>query len=69
MSELWEGFREAVRLIVTLDPDLREIAWRTIVVSGSATLVAMVVGVPAGYALARRRFPGRTVLLCAVNTG
>src|SRR5688500_20332308 len=34
-----------------------------------ATLAAMLVGVPAGYALARGRFPGRTLLLGAVNTG
>ena len=29
----------------------------------------MVVGIPIGYALARGRFPGRTVLLSAINTG
>lgn len=29
----------------------------------------MLVGVPMGYALARRRFRGRTVVLSAVNTG
>ena len=29
----------------------------------------MLVGVPLGYALARGRFPGRTLLLGAVNTG
>lgn len=69
MEALWDGFQEAVRLIVHGDAGLREIAWRTVVVSGSATLLAMAVGVPAGYALARGRFPGRTLLLSAVNTG
>jgi tungstate transport system permease protein len=29
----------------------------------------MMAGIPLGYALARRRFPGRTLLLGAVNTG
>jgi tungstate transport system permease protein len=69
MHAIWDGFTEALRLIVTADPGLREIAWRTVVVSGSATLLAMLVGVPAGYALARGRFRGRTLLLSAVNTG
>ena len=69
MEALWEGLKEAVRLIVTGDADLYEIAWRTIVVSGSATLFSLAVGVPAGYALARGRFRGRTFLLSAVNTG
>jgi tungstate transport system permease protein len=69
MEALWDGLREAVRLIVTGDAALYEIAWRTVVVSGSATLLAMAAGVPLGYALARGRFRGRTILLGAVNTG
>lgn len=69
MDATWEGLREAVRLIGTGDATLYEIAWRTVIVSGTATLLAMAAGVPLGYALARGRFPGRTLLLGAVNTG
>ncbi len=69
MSELWAGMVEAVRLLVGGDGEVREIALRTVYVSGAATLLAMAAGVPAGYALARLRFPGRTLLLSAVNTG
>ncbi len=69
MSELWRGLKEALRLIVEADPDLRDIAFRTIVVSGSATIFAMLLGVPLGYYLARGRFPGRNVVLSIVNTG
>jgi tungstate transport system permease protein len=69
MAELWDGLQEAIRMIVHGDASLRDIALRTIVVSGSATLLAMLAGVPAGYALARGRFPGRTFLLGIVNTG
>lgn len=42
---------------------------RTVVVSGMATALAVVVGVPVGYAIARRSFRGRTVLLGLINTG
>ena len=69
MDALWEGLREALRLIGSNDPELRDIAVRTVFVSGAATLLAMLVGVPLGYALARARFHGRTMLLGAVNTG
>jgi ABC-type tungstate transport system substrate-binding protein len=69
MDELLHGFAEAVRLIVTGDSELRDIAFRTILVSGTATICAMIVGVPAGYALARGRFRGRTILMGLVNTG
>lgn len=55
--------------MTVVDEELRAIVLRTIAVSGTATLLAMLLGVPAGYVLARRRFPGRTLLLSAVNTG
>ena len=45
------------------------IAFRTVLVSGVATAIAVLVGVPIGYAIARRRFRGRTVLLGLINTG
>ena len=45
------------------------ITLRTLLVSGAATALAVLVGVPAGYALARRRFAGRMLLLGFVNTG
>jgi tungstate transport system permease protein len=69
MDDLARGFVEAFRLIGNGDRELREIVLRTVLVSGVATLLAMAAGVPLGYALARRRFPGRTFLLGAVNTG
>ena len=69
MEALWEGLKEAVRLIAEGDVELRDIALRTIFVSGIATLLAMMAGVPLGYGLARGRFRGRTMLLGAVNTG
>ena len=45
------------------------IAMRTVVVSGAATALAVLVGVLIGYAIARRSFRGRTVLLGLINTG
>jgi tungstate transport system permease protein len=45
------------------------IALRTVVVSGAATALAVLVGVPVGYAIARRSFRGRTILLGLINTG
>ena len=44
------------------------IVLRTVAVSGSATALATLVGVPIGYTIARRSFRGRTTLLGAVNT-
>ena len=60
---------EAFRLLLTGDAELYRIIARTLAISSIATALAMLAGIPIGYALARRRFPGRTVLLGAVNTG
>jgi tungstate transport system permease protein len=45
------------------------IAARSLAVSGTATLLALLAGVPLGYLLARRQFAGRTIVLGFVNTG
>ena len=42
---------------------------RSVLVSGAATTLAVLLGVPVGYLIARRMFPGRTVLLGFINTG
>jgi tungstate transport system permease protein len=61
--------REALALLLGGDPELYGIIARTLLISGLATVAAMVVGIPIGYALARGRFLGRTLLLGMVNTG
>ena len=69
MSDLARGFAEAIRLLGGGDAELWSIVFRTLGISGLATLLAMLIGVPLGYAIARGRFPGRTALLALVNTG
>jgi tungstate transport system permease protein len=55
--------------LLAVDAAVGAITLRTLLVSGSATALAVLVGVPAGYAIARRRFRGRTILLGFINTG
>lgn len=69
MSDTIDAFREALRLLFGSNSVAYSIIARTLVVSGSATLIAMMAGVPLGYLVARARFAGRTFLLSAVNTG
>jgi tungstate transport system permease protein len=68
MEDLWRGLCDGARLLAGGDAAIREIALRTIVVSGLATFLSMLLGVPLGYALARGRFRGKTALFAAVNT-
>jgi len=52
-----------------MNGELWAIIGRTILVSGVATVLAMLAGAPLGYVIARSRFRGRTFLLALVNTG
>jgi len=69
MDLIVEGLREAIRKIVALDPALCDAALRTLQVSGTATMVSLLIGVPAGVGLALSRFRGRTFVVALVNTG
>jgi tungstate transport system permease protein len=66
---LVEGVRRAAGLLLGADPDIVAVLWLSLQVSGTATLIALLLGIPAGAALALSRFPGRTLLVSAVNTG
>ncbi|MBI2370872.1 MAG: ABC transporter permease [Deltaproteobacteria bacterium] len=69
MDLLWSGLLQAIRLLLAGDPEVLEITGLSLMVSGGATLVALLVGVPAGTGLALTRFPGRNLLITLVNTG
>jgi len=69
MQMILDGLREALRLLVTLDPEIVRIVVLSLKVSGIATLVALVIGLSGGVALAFLRFPGRNIVVSAVNTG
>jgi tungstate transport system permease protein len=66
---LWAGVREALRLLVNGDREVFAILLLSLQVSSLATLISLAVGVPAGAALALLRFPGRTLVVSAVNAG
>ncbi len=69
MDSISSGFVQAFRLIIALDPEVLEISWRTLQVSGTATLVSVLIGFPVGTVLALTRFFGRGLLVSAVNFG
>ena len=67
MQELGAAFGEAFRLVVTLDPDLREIVALSLQISLAAVGLAAVIGMPLGAALAVLRFPGRGAVVITLN--
>ena len=69
MDLVLEGLRQAVMLLVSGDAEVWSILWLSLVVSGTATAVSLVIGIPVGAVLALARFPGRRVLVSAANAG
>jgi tungstate transport system permease protein len=69
MTLIGEGLIEALRLLLTGDPEVWRITLLSLQVSGSATLLSLLAGVPLGTMLALARFPGRAFLISLVNTG
>jgi len=69
MTLLLDGVRQALGLLVEGDGEIWSILWLSLEVSGSATLISLLIGIPAGTALALTRFPGRGLVVSAVNSG
>jgi tungstate transport system permease protein len=66
---IWEGLVQAFYLLISLDPAVLEVTILTFKVSGSATLISVLIGVPLGWLLALKRFPGRNFLVSLANFG
>lgn len=69
MDLIVEGVVKAFWLLVKVDREVVRITLLTLQVSGLATLIAVVVGVPLGTALALSTFRGRQAAVSLVNTG
>ena len=69
MDLLWQGVKEAIRLLLGGDPEVFAIVLLSLRVSLIATVTSLILGVPAGMALALSRFGGRRFLISLVNVG
>jgi len=69
MELIWKGSVKAVELVFGLDAEVWSITWLSLKISGCATLVSLLLGIPLGIALALARFPGRSLIAALVNTG
>ena len=68
MQFLLDSFHSALLLLWSIDPALLEIVTVSLKVSSSSTLIASMVGVPAGFLIAFREFPGKRLLITILNT-
>lgn len=67
MNDFSQAFYKAIQLITQLNPDLLEIVGLSLRVSLTAVLIASIIGLPLGAALALYKFYGRGFLVAVLN--
>lgn len=68
MSYLWEGVRNAFKLIFTLNGEILQIVAISLKVSTASTFLATIIGVPLGFGIAIKEFWGKRALITLLNT-
>ncbi len=68
MEVIWEALKKAIDLIVSLDPQVVEITWRSLRVSAASTILAALVCIPIGGLISFRSFRGKRFLLNMIQT-
>jgi tungstate transport system permease protein len=69
VSLIWNGIVTAFALVFGGDPEVWAITWLSLGISGSATIISLLLGMPLGIVLATSRFRGRSLAVALVNTG
>lgn len=70
MDILLEALRDAVRLLLNFDPALRNVLQTTLIVTGGALALAVLIGLPIGVGLGLRpHIPAKAILMPLLYTG
>ncbi|KPL76091.1 tungstate transporter permease [Ornatilinea apprima] len=69
MELIWQGVLEAIRLLFSGDAEVFEITLLSLKISGIATGISLLIGLPLGTLLALGQFPSRKFWISLINTG
>jgi len=69
MDLILDGIKKAFWLLITFDPEVMGITLLSLQISGTATLVSLLIGISTGTAIALSQFPGKRFIVSLVNTG
>lgn len=68
MNEIAEGLIKAIELIITLNPEVMEIAGRSIAISSFSTAIASLICIPIGGLIHFHEFRGKKTLIIVIQT-
>jgi len=68
LIDIWQGLTRAIELIISLDPEVMEIAWRSLRISVTSVLLASIICLPLGSLIHFHRFPGKRIVISLIQT-
>ena len=68
MVDIWHGFIKAIELIVSLDPEVMEIAGRSLRISVTSAILASLFCIPLGNLIHFNRFHGKRLVISLIQT-
>ena len=68
MVELWHGLLKAIELIVSLDPEVMQIAGRSLRLAATSAVLASLICLPISSLIHFNRFPGKNFLISLIQT-
>lgn len=68
MTELWDGLVTALKLIISFDPEVMEIAVRSLAISATSSTLAALLCLPLATVIHFNKFPGKRTLINIVQT-
>ncbi|NQT17740.1 MAG: ABC transporter permease [Planctomycetes bacterium] len=68
MQTFFDALENALQLVFTIDADVVEYAGRSLLIASVSTLIASLIGIPAGMLIAERDFFGKRAVVTVLNT-
>jgi tungstate transport system permease protein len=68
LTELWHGLLKAIELIITLDPEVMQIAGRSLRIAITSSLLASIICLPIGSLIHFNQFHGKRFLISLIQT-
>ena len=68
MTDLWQGFIKAIELIISLDPDVVDVAGRSLMLSVTSSLLASLICMPLASLIHFHSFRGKRFLISLIQT-
>jgi tungstate transport system permease protein len=68
LTEIWDGLTRAIELLISLDPEVMQIAGRSLSIAGTSCLLASLICLPLASLIHFHQFRGKRALISTIQT-